>query len=505
MAPIEKVTVVGAGVAGMTAALHLRSSGFEVDLFERHELAGGLCTSWKLGGFLFDGCVEFFVGSGPRSPFYELWREVGVVPRPFVDRSIYSETTFEGGGVVSLHADPDRLQAHFDTLSPADRRHTKTLCDLVRVMRTARYRVDRAPELMSFVEKAKLVFDAMASMRLWREGFATSVRGFAERFESPQLRAALLAALPADVPLLSLVQVLGDLANRAAGCPLGGSLQVAQSMARRCRELGVRLHFGAEVERVVVEGGRARGVTVKGVLHEASAVVAALDLRTTLDRLLEGRFPAPVHEAAFSQRLVPPVCIVSVGVSEPIEAARDTVVRRHVFAKPVMLGGRLVSSIGWKSYAHDASVAVAPKTVVELYLETEVAHWYALAEDRVRYDAARAELGATVVEAMERAVPGFRQRVLLVDVATPVTVDRYTKNHQGHFMTFLPPPGRPPTPLPRTVPGVRDFWLAGMWVEPPGGLPNALRSGRHTAEVICHARRVPFRPCAPREEEEAST
>ncbi len=497
MSSAPNVIVIGAGVAGMTAALHLRSSGFEVDLFERHDIAGGLCTSWKLGGFLFDGCVEFFVGSGPKSPFYELWREVGVVPRPFLDRSIYSETTFEGGGTVRLYADPDRLQAHFDELSPKDQPRTKTLCDLVRLMRTARYRVDRAPELMSFLEKARQVFDAMASMRVWREGFATTLRDFATQFEDHRLRAAVLAALPAEVPLLSLVQVLGDLANGAAGCPVGGSIQVAQSMAKRAKALGVRFHFGAEVERVIVEAGAARGVVVKGVRHEASAVVAALDLRTTLDHLLEGRFPSPVHEAAFERQRVPPVCIVSVGVSEPIEAASDTVVRRHVFEAPFVLGGKTVSTIGWKSYAHDPSVAAPPKTVVELYVETDAAHWFTLAKDRAAYDAARKRFGAAVVAAMERAVPGFQKRVLLVDVATPVTVERYTKNHQGHFMTFLSPPGRPPVALPRTVPGLRGLWLAGMWVEPPGGLPNALRSGRHAAEVICHQRGVPFRPCPP--------
>ncbi len=46
--------------------------------------------------------------------------------------------------------------------------------------------------------------------------------------------------------------------------------------------------------------------------------------------------------------------------------------------------------------------------------------------DRPRDDAAREAFGAGIVESMERALPGFRQQVVSVDVATPVTVERDT-------------------------------------------------------------------------------
>lgn len=169
----ERVVIIGAGVAGMAAAIHARESGFQVDLFERHSVPGGLCTSWRIDGFLFDGCVEFFMGSGASSPFHALWREVGVLPRSFVDRQVYAETLFPDGGRVLLHADPDRLEKHFDEISPVDRDTTRHLVELVRLMRRARYRVDRAAELLSFVERTRAFLDLLPTLRLWRDGFAT--------------------------------------------------------------------------------------------------------------------------------------------------------------------------------------------------------------------------------------------------------------------------------------------------------------------------------------------
>lgn len=493
----KRVVVIGAGVAGMTAAIHARACGFDVDVFERHTVPGGLCTSWRVDGFLFDGCVEFFVGSGPSSPFHRLWREVGVIPRAFVNRDVYAETRLADGQRVLMYAEPNKLQAHFDAISPRDHALTAELCHLVRLMQSAKFRVDRAPELQSLREKFRAMLDLWPSMQLWRDGFASSIRSFAQRFESPALRAALMHAIPADLPLLFLVQVLADLANGAAGSPLGGSLQIGLSMARRCKALGVRMHMGVEVDRIDVERGVAVGITTSdGRSIPADVVIAAGDLRVTLDRLLQGRVSSPAHEALFRKPLVPTVALVSCGLREPRGSDVDAVIHRHVFATPRTIAGHTLEALAWKSFLHDSSLAPEGKTIVTITVDSRWEHWAPLADDRARYDAARAELGDGIIAAMDEALPGFSSVVQTVDVATPLTVERYTLNQHGHYMTFMPSLGRPPERVPRTLPGVRALYLAGMWVEPPGGLPNALRSGRDTVEVLCRDHSTPFCPAA---------
>jgi len=39
--------------------------------------------------------------------------------------------------------------------------------------------------------------------------------------------------------------------------------------------------------------------------------------------------------------------------------------------------------------------------------------------------------------------------------------------------------------LDKTLPGLRDFYLVGQWLEPAGGLPRAVFSGRHLVQLIC--------------------
>jgi phytoene dehydrogenase-like protein len=411
-----------------------------------------------------------------------------------VDRDIYSETLLPDGRKVFLYADPDKLEAHFNAISPTDRPLTRRLCHLVRLMRKARFRVDRATELLSFSERVRATLNVLPTLPLWRDGFAASIRAFAARFSSPELRAALTHAIPADLPLLYLIQILGDLANGAAGSPIGGSLQIGLSMARRCAELGVRVHTGVEIEQICVSGQAVRAVRTRAGQELATdIVVAAADLRHTLDHLLAGQFPSPEHEALFKRHCVPSVCLVSCGLRERLGTGVDAVIHRYVFDAPRVVAGHTIEALSWKSFLHDPSLAPAGKSIVTVTVESPWQRWSALAGLREDYDAARAALGQGVVALMDEVMPGFRAAVQTVDVATPVTVERYTGNHHGHYMTFMPSLGKPPGRVPRTLPGLRGLYLAGMWVEPPGGLPNALRSGRDVAQVICRDQGLPFR------------
>jgi len=44
----------------------------------------------------------------------------------------------------------------------------------------------------------------------------------------------------------------------------------------------------------------------------------------------------------------------------------------------------------------------------------------------------------------------------------------------------------------KTLPGLRNFYLAGQWVEPGGSLPLPAMSGRNAIQMICHQDGRPF-------------
>jgi phytoene dehydrogenase-like protein len=50
--------------------------------------------------------------------------------------------------------------------------------------------------------------------------------------------------------------------------------------------------------------------------------------------------------------------------------------------------------------------------------------------------------------------------------------------------------------MPKTLPGLDCFYMAGQWVEPGGGVTGVLPSGRQVVQLICHHDGVPFTPPA---------
>lgn len=89
--PVYDTIVIGAGLAGLTAALRLQQGGLQVLLLERRERPGGLCGTRSLDGYEFViGCNDF--GTGLERELHELGVQVRfkrVKTRFTLEREVY--------------------------------------------------------------------------------------------------------------------------------------------------------------------------------------------------------------------------------------------------------------------------------------------------------------------------------------------------------------------------------------------------------------------------------
>ena len=72
----KKVTIIGAGIAGLSAGCYLQMNDYDTEIYELHNLPGGLCTGWNRKGYNIDNCIHWLVGSSPNDNFYHLWSEL---------------------------------------------------------------------------------------------------------------------------------------------------------------------------------------------------------------------------------------------------------------------------------------------------------------------------------------------------------------------------------------------------------------------------------------------
>jgi phytoene desaturase len=139
-------------------------------------------------------------------------------------------------------------------------------------------------------------------------------------------------------------------------------------------------------------------------------------------------------------------------------------------------------------FNYSPSFAPEGKTVVQAAVETSWEFWQELRKrDLEAYKARKERVAAEILDRLDERWPGLSSAVEVADVATPYTTWRYTRNRRGAFEGFVPTPAAVTARVPKALPDLKNFYMAGQWVMPGGGVPPVLFSGRHAIQLLCRS------------------
>ena len=309
---------------------------------------------------------------------------------------------------------------------------------------------------------------------------------FAADLHDPTLRYLVENLFLPEAPLWFLFMVLGLLASGDMGLLTTGCEGFVRPIERRYRDLGGEITYGATVEKILVSGGKAVGVKLaNGEEVSADAVISAADGYSTIFGMLDGRYGDDALRARYRDwKLIKPWVMISFGVAREFPGEPHFTTYR--LAEPFTVGTQRVESLGLRIFNYAPAFAPAGKTVIQPAFEAEWGYWNDLrAADRGRYEAEKERVAAEVLRRLEAYYPGLSAQVEMTDVATPYTTWRYTLNWKGAYEGWLPTGSQMMTALPRTLPGLANFVMAGQWVIPGGGVPTCLLSGRDAVRILC--------------------
>ena len=112
------------------------------------------------------------------------------------------------------------------------------------------------------------------------------------------------------------------------------------------------------------------------------------------------------------------------------------------------------------------------------------------------YDSEELQESQILIDLLDQFYPGIKNDIEFVDVATPLTYERYTGNWKGSSCGWLLTKQTLPLSikgLPKTLPKLRNFYSIGQWVEPGGSVPAVAMSGRNIIQQICQEDKRTFR------------
>jgi len=482
---MKQVLIIGAGLAGLSAGIYARQSGFDVTIYEGHTIPGGASTSWRRNGYYFEGGLHWLTGSSPKMQLNKLWREVGALDDSV---SIYNRDPFflyeENGVSAKLYRDPEQLRKHFLAISPEDRKAINRLCNDIRKFTRMQMPVMDLPKLKTkYPSKFPVLMmlsmlPALPRMKYYQN---LSAAELGDQFKSPQIRNLLKNMIGEDYSANGVLFTIATLAAGDGGYPTGGSLAMAGRMAKYFESLGGKIEYKTKVEKVAVEHGAANGVVIDGETIPADAVIVTQDTLNAIDLLFE----EPIHEPWAEQMRRETEVLTDVFIGIGVEANLSDLPLNCTFpaSKPIQVGELTYRYIGFNNYAGFHGYAPEGCTTLTSVLMGGYDFWKN-ARDNGTYAAEKTKLADTIIHEIGLKYPQIVGKIAVVDVATPLTYERYLSSYKGSWMTLMRK-GQPNRQYPCKPESIQHLYFAGQRLTTPGGCPVALTTGRTAAQNLC--------------------
>ena len=280
--------IIGAGIGGLSAAIHLAAAGHPVTVLEQNANAGGKMGLWQAGGFTWDtgpsiitmrpALEALFATAGRRLEDYLTLLPVDPLTRYF----------YPDGTVIDAVQNLPQMLDQIAALHPRD--VEGYLAFLAHAAELHRITGDifiygEPPSLRDFL---RVPLRDIVRVDAWR----TMAQAHAHYVRSPHLRhllgrfATYAGASPYRASAVLNVIAHVEL-NQGIWYPQGGIYQIARAYRRLAEELGVEIRTESRVARIDVQDGAVKGVVLaSGERLPAQAVVANVDVTTVYHDLL---------------------------------------------------------------------------------------------------------------------------------------------------------------------------------------------------------------------------
>ncbi len=288
----HRIAIIGAGFSGISAACYAAKAGQEVHVFEKNESAGGRARKFTTqNGYTFDmgpswywmpDIIENFFRdfNYKTSDFYQL-----------IELNPQFEMVFEDE-IISIPADYNDLKKLFESIEKG----AGNQLDLF--MEDAKYKYEVG--MQDFVQKPCHSWFEFVSLKIAKSAIKLDLlKNFkdfvGQYFKNEKLRALMefpvifLGAMPKDIPALYSLMNYGGY-KLGTWYPLGGFSKIIDGMYQVAKNLGVNFHFNSPIDKINVENGRAKSISINNKSIAFDGIIASSDYAFTENKLLEPQY-----------------------------------------------------------------------------------------------------------------------------------------------------------------------------------------------------------------------
>lgn len=487
----KKIVIVGAGIAGLSAGIYGQKNGFKTEIYEKNPVNGGLCTSWVRKDQLIDGCIHWMTGTKEGTDINKMWHDVNAFDKEDVIHSDNFGSIEYGDKVFTYWCDLNRLERDLLAISPQDKRLIKKLISYITKFYRMPLPMDKPMSTMNIFDFIKIGWKMIPYLPSFLYAKRLSQVQFANKFKSKELRYILSRVVPGDGNLYTALYAYGTAVFGNGGVLKGGSSYLVERMEKEYKDLGGIIHNNKEVSEFIIKHKTIIGMKLKnGDVVASDYYVTSCDAFEATRKLLKRkhRDNSLIKRFISKEKYPTPSCIY-ISYKVDAQALKElNITNTYEFpCEPFNVGNRKEDSVKIRNYLYDQTFIKDGHVLLNVLIhqnDNDFYYWENIRKDYPTYKKVKDNVAEQVKTRIETRFPSLKGKIESIDVATPMTYNRYVNAHRGAYMPWAFTAKGNQLLHNSSVSGLKNLLFSGQWTIMPGGLPIALMSGKFAIQLI---------------------
>ena len=317
----RRISVIGAGFSGMSAAAFLAHQGMDVTVYEKNSSPGGRAGIMRTEGFTFDlGPSWYWMPDVFESFFEQFGKKVSDYYQ--LERLDPAYRVFFGkDDFIDIPAGEEKVCGLFDSIEPGSAAQLKKFLD------DGRYKYELGLKKLAYKPSLSVweFLEPWLFKALFRMDFMHSVtQKVRSRFTDPRLIQMLefpvlfLGAKPSQTPAIYTLMNYADLVL-GTWYPAGGMHAVAQGFYKLALEENVKFMFNSPVSKILLEEDSVRGLLVNGQELECDMVLSTADYHFTEMELLDASHRSYSEKYWDERTMAPSALLFYLGLNKRVK------------------------------------------------------------------------------------------------------------------------------------------------------------------------------------------
>ena len=489
----HRITVIGAGLGGISAAISLKAAGYDVEVFEKNSQIGGKLNVMEKDGFTFDLGPSIF--TLPQF-FQDLFERAGKKMEDYVQLDAVTphwRNLFENKPTIDLYQEEDLMRRELDKLPGDPEAHWREFKAFLTYGREQYDIVNDGyfdkglDNLWEFISYYKLKL--LGGKIDYKNTMSESIH---QRLSDPQLRMIFeyfikyVGSSAMDSPgymnLMPMIQF-----DYGLWYVRGGMYNLAKGLGKLMEEMGIPIHLNADVEAIEKSGKQVTGIRMTdGTVHPSDIIVSNMEVIPAYKKLLN-------EPISFTRKLekFAPACsgiVLHIGTDKPFPQ-----LAHHNFFYSEDQHKHFDTVFHKKQLPQDPTLYVVAPTRTDPSKAPEgcdnikiLPHIPPLEEGSDITHEDYVALKDRCIDKMERCgLTGLRESIVVEDLLTPVDIERMYRSNRGSIYGVVTDwKLNYGFKAPKTSTRYKNLYFTGGSTNPGGGMPMVVLSGQQCADRI---------------------